>query len=964
MCVRHSHTHTHLAWHPSYDAPNSTSTMAGSQLKRLKASLREQGIIGPQKSKKEKRQTAAQLKAQPDKRLQRHEALASIREQFNPFQFKTNARGPKFEVTTNKPVGDKAAMGIKGRPGLSKARSEEKRRETLLVELQRRNKVGGIIDRRFGEDDPNMSLEDKMIERYTREQMRNHKKSSTFDLEDEDESAGRLTHMGRPLFDDDDDEDVGEIGVRDDFDEEDLPSGDESDTSRAERRRLKRLRLEEAAAEQEEEDGQPERKKTKKEIYEEIIAKSKLHKLERQAAKEEDNELRQELDKALPELQALLFQQRPKEPSKEAGAAEPRLVIAGKDKATVDKEYDIEVKKLAVDKRAQPAERTKTEEEKAKEEAERLKELEEKRLRRMRGEAVEESEEEEEEEEEEESEEKDKKKKDDDDARDPFQAEPEDEDEFGLGKGVKYRPTATELGLDDEDDFLIDDDLVASGSDLEFDSDGMDSDESDEEASGSESGDDERDDDDEFVKGILSEAVTKDAVFQAPENKKGNDENGIPYTFPCPQSHDELLEAFQGVDVTKHPVAVQRVRALYHPKLDSKNKERLGRFSEVLVQHVAYLGDRFEHHWFPTLESLSRHVHSLAKSFPIEVAKAYRAHIQTITDDRPLALTVGDLVILTAIGTTFPTSDHFHQVATPAMLAISRYLGQKIPQALSDYATGAYLSILALQYQSFAKRYVPELINFCLNTLCALAPEKLSERPGFFPVFEPAAGIRISGARDTAVRQLNCRDCLPQQQPLSPADAASLKVAVVSTVTAVLKSAAETWRGLPAFHETFAPAVAVLQHLAASPKSASHLPSQLAARVSSAATSLSHLLALSRLARRPLELHHHRPLAIRTFVPKFEDSFDPDKHYDPDRERAELARLRAEHKRERKGALRELRKDARFLQRETLRIKKAKDEAYEKKFKRIIAEIQGEEGHAAKEYEREKAARKRKARRG
>lgn len=100
--------------------------MAGSQLKRLKASLREQGIIGPQQSKKQRRKNAEEQKARPDKRLQRGEALASIREQFNPFQFKTNARGPKFEVTTNKPVTDKAAMGIKGRPGLSKAVGEER----------------------------------------------------------------------------------------------------------------------------------------------------------------------------------------------------------------------------------------------------------------------------------------------------------------------------------------------------------------------------------------------------------------------------------------------------------------------------------------------------------------------------------------------------------------------------------------------------------------------------------------------------------------------------------------------------------------------------------------------------------------------------------------------------------------------------------------------------------------------
>ncbi len=121
---------------------------------------------------------------------------------------------------------------------------------------------------------------------------------------------------------------------------------------------------------------------------------------------------------------------------------------------------------------------------------------------------------------------------------------------------------------------------------------------------------------------------------------------------------------------------------------------------------------------------------------------------------------------------------------------------------------------------------------------------------------------------------------------------------------------------------------------------------------------LSVLLQHSQLARRPLELHHHRPLAIKTSIPKFEESFNPDKHYDPDRERAEASKLRAEHKRERKGAMRELRKDANFIARESLREKKERDAAYEKKYKRLVAEIQGEEGREAKEYEREKQWRK------
>ena len=97
--------------------------MPPSQLKRLRSSLKEQGIIGPQQSKKQKKQHAQDAKSRNDKRLRRSDALDEIRDQFNPFQYKHNARGPKFEVTTNKPDND---GGIKGRPGLAKALGEER----------------------------------------------------------------------------------------------------------------------------------------------------------------------------------------------------------------------------------------------------------------------------------------------------------------------------------------------------------------------------------------------------------------------------------------------------------------------------------------------------------------------------------------------------------------------------------------------------------------------------------------------------------------------------------------------------------------------------------------------------------------------------------------------------------------------------------------------------------------------
>jgi len=39
----------------------------------------------------------------------------------------------------------------------------------LIKEREQRNRTGGVIDRRFGENDPNMGLEERMLERFARE---------------------------------------------------------------------------------------------------------------------------------------------------------------------------------------------------------------------------------------------------------------------------------------------------------------------------------------------------------------------------------------------------------------------------------------------------------------------------------------------------------------------------------------------------------------------------------------------------------------------------------------------------------------------------------------------------------------------------------------------------------------------------------------------------------------------------
>lgn len=804
-----------------------------------------------------------------------------------------------------------------------------------MQEINHKNKVGGIVDRRFGENDPTMTPEERAAERYARESQKKLRKESMFNLED-DEEEFQLTHKGQSLdlaAANLDDFEGGDIGLEDD-------DMSDSETPR------KRKRVFEEPEEVEDDMGsegeeQPERKKSKHDVMKEVIAKSKFYKQERQKAKEDDDDLREELDSGLPDLFNLLrgtkAPSKPEPPKDDTASMNPEraALLEGKSRAEVEKEYDQRLKQLTFDKRSMPTDRTKTEEEKAEEEAERLKNLEEERVRRMRGE------------EDSESEEQSGSEASED------ESVPDDAMAFGLQQPTndttsRQTTTRPDLGVEDEDDFIIDEDLVETRSDVDLSFD--ESDIEDGMASGQES-DEPEEEDDELINGLtLPEATPGDSSTAADGTQEKSD--GLSFTYPCPEDHKSFLEIIKDVSVQDLPTVVQRIRALHHPRLHSDNKQKLGRFAAVLVEHVAYMANQPERPPFATLENILRHVHSMAKSHPESVSMAFRARLREMSTERPLNLSSGDLVILTGIATTFPTSDHFHAIVTPAHLCLARYLGQGALNSLPDFATGAYVASLFLQYQAVSKRYMPEFVNYILNALCNLSPTDPGVRLGFFPSRNPEEPVRLNTSKPINPRKLQFWDI---KGPSNQKTEEELKISLISTFITLLSTASDLWADKSAYHEIFSPVKQVLRHLRKSCKGKITTATQ--DTIQATADKIDRQLSQSHLARRPLLLHNHRPLAIKTAIPRFEEEFNPDKHYDPDRERAEANKLKKEYKRERKGAIRELRKDAQFIAREQLREKRERDAEYEKKYKRLVAEVQNEEGREANAYEREKRKR-------
>lgn len=668
------------------------------------------------------------------------------------------------------------------------------------------------MDRRFGESDPTMTPEEKALQRFVKEKEKGNRRGAIFNLEDAGDDD-QLTHFGKSLSFD-------RPSRLDDFEEFDTTVSDEDlqlsgeDERPSKRRRLSETPSDGDAISDSSEKKRTEQPRTKKEVMAEIVAKSKLHKYERQQAKEDDDDLRAELDKGLPDIFALL-QGVPRVPTPaskpvDASAAinpDRAALLNGKDRSQADKEYDERLRQMAFDQRAKPTERTIKEEERLQLEVQRLNELENKRLRRMRG--------------------------------DPNDSDEEEvmgkenllgnedtneqiNDNFGLGSGIMDQNEISKLGFEDEDDFIIENNLIASDIDEPFSENESDNDQNDKPK--------EENEDDEFVQGLLTiNDSGRDGLnlsdAQSERLHPSNTEN-LAYTYSCPESHQDWLQMTKDIPIHNLATVIQRIRALYHPKLHSDNKSKLGIFSTVLVDHISFLTNKLDHPPFVVLETLIRHIHSLAKTFPEEVARTFRKHLKSFHETRPIAMSPGDLILLTAIGSIFPTSDHFHQVVTPAVLCMTRYISQTVPQSLNDLVKGTYIESLCLQYQQVSKRYIPELVDYSLQTMLTLAPVKLNRKSKPYPYHPPCSSLKIQHnlkVSDDFARKLKFWDIIPSVNP-SEISIEELKTTLLTTHLTLINTMADLWADKPAFCEVFSPFLEILQHLLGNPCS-STLPS-------------------------------------------------------------------------------------------------------------------------------------------
>ncbi|RVE65897.1 hypothetical protein OJAV_G00121510 [Oryzias javanicus] len=832
----------------------------------------------------------------------------------NPFEVKINRK--KFDV-----LGRKTKHDV-GLPGVSRSKAINKRKETLLKEYKQKNKASKFVDRRLGEYDAKMAPEDKILQRFALERQRVHEKKDMYNLNEEEE----LTHYGQSLAEMEKFNDV--VNSDDESEEKGLLSAELTASHFGGGGGGGGLLRKKTSGEQQQEDGN-QRAKSRQELIEELIQKSKQEKRERQVQKEEAQELTEKLDQEWKSIQSLMVKKTAKGEHADKPEEKPKL-----------DEYDMMVRELGFEMKAQPSEKMKTPEELAREEREKLQKLEADRLRRMMGE-------------EEETKAQSQTRMSADDLNDGFILDKHDK------KTLAYQDGKWNIE-EEEEEAAEEDEEGESGEEQESDEEEGDDDEEEEEEEEASSEEEVEDGQSDLESEQESETEEKNQEDDGKPRKTLSKEEmkaqqqaakaELPYTFAAPESYEDLKDLLCGHTPENQRLIVARTQKCNHPSLAVGNKLKLQKLFGFLLEYIGELALRTP----PELNAVDKLVpelYALCQMFPEAAAAAVQrvladaAHsVEELIEVKGHAPfpTLDALIYLKLTALLFPTSDFRHPVTTPGLLYISLTLTKCPVRSFQDVTTGLLLCCLAVEYVSFSKRFLPELINFLTGTLHLAVRDKASLGYTVAPPFRPSgkcSDLLVLSDPESCHSwkkkplPLSATRCLELEDDL---DRDHYRLTCLSACLDLVKRCCLLYRDLLSFPHIFQPVRSLLsKHLSNQtlPEALQELHREITDTIGSAPT-----------AHRRLVFDKKKPIPLKLLTPKIVEVLDYGKKRGCSREEREKERLKHKYKKEFKGALREIRKDSRFLAREKLNEVMNRDAERKRKVKELFGSLATQEG--------------------
>ncbi|CAM0946596.1 unnamed protein product [Alopecurus aequalis] len=873
---------------------------------------------------------------------------AAAAERSNPFEAIWSRR--KFDVLGKKRKGEER------RTSRSRSEAIHKRENTLLKEFEQSAKSSVFHDRRIGERDETLPEFDKAILRQQREHMAKLKRVSKYNLSDGEEDEDDIHHSHK-------------LSGNDDFNEE-VPLGDDSDEEGKSTLSKKHLSLKSSGVPSEidwpeEKHGQ----KSKKEVMSEIILKSKFYKAQKAKEKEEDEHLVDKLDSDFallahtPALLSLTESARVNAHKNNSstihkGSSGP----TGKEIFNKPDAYDKLVKEMVMDQRARPSDRTKTPEELAQEEKEHLEKLEKERHKRMIGTA--ESSDEEDADDKEgghHMKEDNSKPVSGDDLGDSFSFDKSTKKKKGWVDEI-YEKEGRKIG---EDVASGDEGSDDGGEDENTDDeeDACDEDSSDNDFGNMPARDWEQSDDDEIAvedenddvkekehvtgdKVLKTNAQTLKRVSNA-KQPHAKDED-LPFVIEAPNSLQDLCSLVDGRSETEIVEIISRIRTCNSIRLTAENRKKMQVFYGVLLQYFAVLATKSPVK-FKVINTLIKPLIEMTGETPYFAAICARErliHTRTrLCEDIKVPgksswPSLKTLLLLRLWSLTFPCSDFRHAVATPMLLLMCEYLMRCPIQSGRDVAVGSFLCSMVLAATKESKKFCSEAISFLQTLLVTSLKGEVGNQINdqFMELKTLNPWLHIS-EQVHEVNRMNIIEVM-SMDPDSPFFSSDkFKAGVLLSVAECLRGFVIIHEELCSFPEIFMPISSLMQQILEK----FDLPALLREIFHEVIDFIKKRSDEHHASRKPLQMRKQKPEPIKQLNPKFEENYIKGLDYDPDRERAQLKKLKRRLKSEKKGAVRELRKDNYFLSavKEKDRIKQEQERA--EKYGKAMAFLQEQE---------------------
>lgn len=265
------------------------------------------------------------------------------------------------------------------------------------------------------------------------------------------------------------------------------------------------------------------------------------------------------------------------------------------------------------------------------------------------------------------------------------------------------------------------------------------------------------------------------------------------------------------------------------------------------------------------------------------------------------------LVYFKLVANLYSTSDFRHPVVTPCFIFIQHVLSRSRVRTRQEISMGLFLVTVVLEFVSQSKRLVPAVFNFLQGIVHMSIPKRDVEQLEITPPFE----------RDGPLSKLlalpaNTESTKLEPQQLQPADLVTqtitpdFKVRALDTSLLLIKEAlqlVEEHVGACYLAQPFLTLLSRLplesypEHVHQHHKDATELAEKLAAQ-----------------KMKPLAPAEKKPKALRLLEPRFEAVYDDKRRPKMSKAKEERAKLLHKIKREKKGAIREIRRDTSFVQ--------------------------------------------------